>query len=306
MVRKIKALLLVFSISCILGIAAISTSNLSVVATQPTFELTIPGTITEYYNEPEWTPEAVVVFDLPEDWTRIELSWEPYGDLDAILFDSDFQDVAWLMTWAEPEHAYFYATGGTYYLLINWWEYQGIEPPEQIDYVVHVESPAENPRSNGGANSFTACPRQAYWWSDNLKPSHRDPIYYDWRIINMWSTLPGHNRFNAEEAFSVGLFTIGTGPTMSWQEFLDFRDANEVFHWIDGIPLEDLTHIRIGPAHKHHFHGYLLGYYWRVESGTFVKGELAELIGLGIHTYHMEWYQDGELHRSHTGTFELI
>jgi hypothetical protein len=306
MVRKIKALLLVLSISCLLGTAVLSTSNLSVAATQPTFELTIPGVITEFNNDP-WAWEAIVIFELPEGWTRIELAWEPYGDLDGYLYDSTFELVAGLWTWGEPEHTFFYATGGTYYLGIQWWEYQDLEPPEVIDYVVHVESPAVNPRSNGGANAFARCPRQAYWWGDNFKPAHQDPQFYDWRLINFFNTLPGHpNKFNAEEAHNVGLFTVGIPATISWQEFKDFRDANVVYHWIDGIPLSELTHVRKGPAHKHHYHGDLLAYYWRVESGNFVKGELADLIGLGIHTYHMEWWQYGELHLEHTAEFELI
>jgi hypothetical protein len=68
------------------------------------------------------------------------------------------------------------------------------------------------------------------------------------------------------------------------QEAIEWLRSISVEHFIGDVPLASLTKIQSGPVRPEYRQGMFWRYYWRTDCGAFKSGELAEAIGLGLHS----------------------
>jgi hypothetical protein len=166
-----------------------------------------------------------------------------------------------------------------------------MEPPAELDWWVVVRQPPEgDERTNGGVHAFPKTPRTV---NRIYHPRSSALLNYPKQCISFISLLwYDTQEFLANEAHIVGLFTNEFDPADfgSDKETKAFMNSLTYSHFIDGTPLEDLTHVNDGPIRKDHMFNV---YYKRIEHGVFRAGELASLIGTGQHTYKMIEYFDG-------------
>ncbi len=256
------------------------------------------GTITEFYNG-DYVPEVTIEFELAEGLVEIEFGWKPFkGDMDAYMYYEGAEIPWWEMFLATagcPERDIYPAQAGHYSLELEWWVDQAMEPPAELDWWVIIRQPPEGDKTTtGGVHAFPKTPRTV----NMIDHSRSETVLnYPKQCISYFSLAPwiyNTQHFLASEAHIVGLFTNSVDPLEyeSDKEAKADLDSWTYSHFIDGVPLESLTHVDDGPIRKDHMRNV---YYKRIEHGVFRAGELASLIGTGKHTYKLIEYSDGEV-----------
>ena len=165
----------------------------------------------------------------------------------------------------------------------------------------------------GSVKSWTINTRNAKSNADDNAP-FVSPAWYTSDIwygscwgVSIWQRPI--RQFCAEDAFVVGGIVI----QFSGYHFENTDEARELFdlikieHVIDGVPLESIAKITLGPIHAQRGpSGEVIWWYRRMECATFKPGELAELIGIGPHqiltTTIYPWGVEGPYYSA----FELV
>jgi hypothetical protein len=297
-----RRIFFVLVIIALLGFMAIPNASADT-TTEQYFE----GTITEYFNDYDEfgfpIPEATIEFDLVEGLVEIEFGWKPFKyDMDAFMFFDGLWVPWWEMnlnTAGCPERDIYFAEAGHYTLDLDFWAPQiyepwNMEPPDELDWWVVIRQPPEGDKTTTGVvHTFPKVPRRVH---ELNHPRSETVINYPKQCISHYSLDDvwgfATHEFLANEAHIVGLFTIWTDPMWfdSDKEAKAWLDSWSYDIYIDGDPLESLTHVNDGPIRKDHAQGV---YYKRTPHGVFRAGELVSLIGTEEHTYEIVAYFDG-------------
>ena len=195
---------------------------------------------------------------------------------------------------------------------------------EEVVFTLHVvtgeniipEPPLVEPNEGGygGIRSYAKSHREGILHCDvnsaiSIARSEllTNDIVFFWLSPSPWQRPLA--RFCAEDALIVGQFTIQLNPRY-YPTMVLAQEAFEVTtveHFINGVSLETYITVESGPVRSQHGDkGELISFFKRMDAGFFKPGELAELIGLGVHELTtVQTYPNGYV-ETDTGYFELV
>lgn len=306
--KKIRVAAVFVSAILLLGMSTLYADALTI----NTFPNTIEGSIEDY--EYMLVGSVDLQFD-DEVYFKLMIDDPvPETDLDMeVYFDGEI--VFWLATGygyiGDPEiieEGYFWIPySGTYEI----WMYGYYVPYEEgVDFTLYIDSAEElynmaplepHGLSTGALTSYVNNNPNAMGASEKA-PFHDVDSNYESTHINFASSLNTNSwtmyslnpsRFCCDDALIVG-GTEWVQPVWAFDSFSDakeFMNARNFVYYIDGVPLADLTKVKIGPVQKVFENGEVIGYRKMMGSAVFNPGELSELIGLGLH--HMAYHFTG-------------
>jgi hypothetical protein len=240
-------------------------------------------------------------------------------DLDLYVYDQNFELIMQAATASGHEKGYFIVPeDGTYMIWVHGWFVP--DPPGKVAFTIYYEEgegiipepPPIEPTGTtyGNVQSWIKAHRNginhanyhaAHFgivWTSDLLPT--------WGLLSVSPWQRPIRRFCAEDALIVGSYAVQTTPDMTLQEARELLESIQVEHFLDGVPLSDLTRIQSGPVRPTRYRGELHSFYIRMDCGTFKPGELAEKIGLGVHELLMVITRaDGSV-STWVGYFELV
>jgi len=309
-VKKIRVAALLVSTIILLGLSTMNSDALTITTFPDTFEDSIGDLEYLYVGAVELQFDDEVYFKLMID------NPNPETDLDMeVYFDGEI--VFWLATGygyiGDPEiieEGYFWIPySGTYEI----WMYGFYVPyEEEVDYTLYVDSAEElynmaplepHGLSVGALTSYVNNNPNAMGASEKA-PFHDVDSNYESTHVNYVSSFNTNSwtkysinpaSFCSDDALIVGgdEWVRPVGLFDSFKDAKEFMNARNMFYYIDDVPLADLAKVKIGPVQKIRENGQVVGYRKVWESAVFHPGELAELIGSGLHHMTYRWKGPG-------------
>jgi hypothetical protein len=299
--KKTRALALIVSLVVLFGLSGVFVVD----STPTTYPLTINDDITD------WQYKYIASVDLQEDYEvyfRLTIDDPiPETDLDMEIYYGD-EIVFWLATGygyiGHPEiieEGYFWAPyEGTYdiYMFGYWVPYE-----EGVDFSIYIDSAEEmyDPEplashglSYGALNSYVhSSPRARQKASEKAPFGAVEGAYQETHInigaafnSNGWTTYSlTPLMYCVNDPIVVGGFPWQV-PAFMYDSYLDAKEdmVADYVNYIDGVPLSELTKVQTGEVQKvYDVNGEVVAYEKVLEFAVLKPGELADLIGPGLH-----------------------
>ena len=308
--KKSRVIALLVSVILLLGMSTVYAFT----ADATTYPVTIEENIVDYDYV------LVTSIDLQfDDEVYFKLTIDdpiPETDLDIeVYFNGEI--VFWLATgygfMGDPEiieEGYFWVPEtGTYEIwMFGYW----VPYEEGVDYTLYINTAEElynmapleaHGLSTGALTSYVNNNPNAMGASEKA-PFHDVDGAYESTHINHMAAFNTNSwteyTFNPMTYCSDDAIIVGGWEwhRAVWQHD-GFKDAKEFMndrnfaHFIDGVPLADLTKVKIGPVQKVMENGEVVTYRKVMESAVFKPGELVNLIGPGEHYMLYRWIGPG-------------
>ena len=303
--KKIRTVALVISAIMIFGMLTLN-SDASTITTYPC-------TIVDHIEDYEY--KLVASIDLQEDDEVYFLLTiddpVPETDLDMEVYYGEelcFNLATGYGYIGDPEiieEGYFHIPySGTYDIYMAGYY---VPYAEGVDFTLYIDSAEElynmdplepHGLSTGALTSYVNNNPNAMKASEKA-PFHDVDSAYEQALVNFQSSFNRNSwtiyslnpaRHCSEDALIVGGFEWFRPASLhdSFSDAKEFMNARNFVHFIDGVPLADLTAVKIGPVQKVIEKGEVIGYRKIMEFAVFNPGELVELIGPGLH--HMVYH----------------
>ncbi len=275
---------------------------------------TYPVTIEE--NIVDWDYVFVTSIDLEfDDEVYFRLTVDdpiPETDLDMEVYYGD-ELVYWLADGygfkGDPElieEGYFWAPySGTYEI---WMHGYWVPYDEGVDYTLYIDSAEElydmapleaHGLSTGALTSYVNNNPNAMGASEKAPFHDVDGAYYSTHMnhlgaydTNGWTEYSiDVMRFCSDDAIIIGGFAWEQPAARfdGFKEAKDFMCARNFVHYIDGVPVTEFANVKIGSVQKVFENGEVVSYRKVLETAVFKPGELAGIIGEGMHRVDMHF-----------------